>query len=581
MESFWTRRVARYFASLALLIAAATSSAADPASDLEAHLAAGEFAPARALASASDGDVRDAMLAKIAAAQVAAGARIAAAETTFDIASDSMRNAAWSQIANARFSPGATAPGARGGGAQADFDPLIELITSTISPTSWDEVGGPGSIDGFAGGVYVDPAGLMKRVDESADRSLAMVRRDAATGSRAERTAGDPRRESILRMVSITRLEREIAMRLSLGQPLDESMRTLAGMRRVKYLLVYPETGDIVLAGPAGDWRSDVESRMVSTTTGEPIVMLDDFVVLLRHALSKEGVFGCSITPRREGLESIQQTMTKWSANPLKNAREREKWLGDLRSSLGKQDVTVYGIDPRTQVARLLVEADYRMKLVGMGLEPGVLGVESYLSSIELGPGEAPPLMSVLRWYFTLHHDAVVATEARDAFALKGSSVQVLSENELLTLKGERVHTGKSEELNTRFARSFTKQFDALAAKYPAYAHLRNVFDLTVMSTVIDSHNLPELVTWQPTVFAPGGAYEPEISVAPKEVDSIINYRVLNAKHVVAGVSGGVTVDPRKLATPKAVETDTYGLISADRSQNEPRALSRHQWWWD
>jgi len=40
-------------------------------------------------------------------------------------------------------------PGGLGGGAQADFDSLIELITSTIAPQSWDEVGGPGSIAAF------------------------------------------------------------------------------------------------------------------------------------------------------------------------------------------------------------------------------------------------------------------------------------------------------------------------------------------------------------------------------------------------------------------------------------------------
>ncbi|MEQ8788577.1 MAG: hypothetical protein RIC55_19865 [Pirellulaceae bacterium] len=40
-------------------------------------------------------------------------------------------------------------PGGLGGGARADFDSLIELITTTISPDSWDEVGGPGSISGF------------------------------------------------------------------------------------------------------------------------------------------------------------------------------------------------------------------------------------------------------------------------------------------------------------------------------------------------------------------------------------------------------------------------------------------------
>ena len=30
-----------------------------------------------------------------------------------------------------------------------DFDPLIELITSSIEPDSWEDVGGPGSISGF------------------------------------------------------------------------------------------------------------------------------------------------------------------------------------------------------------------------------------------------------------------------------------------------------------------------------------------------------------------------------------------------------------------------------------------------
>ena len=37
-------------------------------------------------------------------------------------------------------------PGGLGGGSQADFDSLIDLITTTIKPTTWDDVGGPGSI---------------------------------------------------------------------------------------------------------------------------------------------------------------------------------------------------------------------------------------------------------------------------------------------------------------------------------------------------------------------------------------------------------------------------------------------------
>ena len=47
-----------------------------------------------------------------------------------------------------RISPG---PGGLGGAAAADFDSLIELITTTIKPDTWEEVGGSGAIQEFEG----------------------------------------------------------------------------------------------------------------------------------------------------------------------------------------------------------------------------------------------------------------------------------------------------------------------------------------------------------------------------------------------------------------------------------------------
>ena len=49
----------------------------------------------------------------------------------------------------ARNTPVGFGPGGPGGGVNADFDSLIELITETIQPTTWDEVGGAGSIAPF------------------------------------------------------------------------------------------------------------------------------------------------------------------------------------------------------------------------------------------------------------------------------------------------------------------------------------------------------------------------------------------------------------------------------------------------
>ena len=40
-------------------------------------------------------------------------------------------------------------PGGLGGGTEPDFDSLIDLITKTVKPTTWDDVGGPGTIAPF------------------------------------------------------------------------------------------------------------------------------------------------------------------------------------------------------------------------------------------------------------------------------------------------------------------------------------------------------------------------------------------------------------------------------------------------
>lgn len=40
-------------------------------------------------------------------------------------------------------------PGGVSGGTQPDFDSLIDLLTATVAPTTWDEVGGPGGVMGF------------------------------------------------------------------------------------------------------------------------------------------------------------------------------------------------------------------------------------------------------------------------------------------------------------------------------------------------------------------------------------------------------------------------------------------------
>jgi len=67
-------------------------------------------------------------------------------------------------------------PGGLGGGNLADYQSLIELITSTIAPTTWDEVGGPGSIQEFRGNLSLVVSQTQEVHEEIADL-LTQLRR--------------------------------------------------------------------------------------------------------------------------------------------------------------------------------------------------------------------------------------------------------------------------------------------------------------------------------------------------------------------------------------------------------------------
>jgi len=550
----------------------ATAEAQAPDVLFQAHLRAGEFAPAMALAqNAPDAQQHDTRLAQIAAAQARVGARRAALRSAAEIYDDRVRSQTLRQIA-------AEPLGGHGGGSQADFDSLIELITTTIAPTSWDEVGGPGSIAGFPTGVYVDPQGVLQPLmrNDHSGRLTALL----ASSFPAARP-GDLRRSSPLRMISLPRLEKHVQLRLAAGRRPSEAMRMLAGLQRIEYVFVYPQSGDLVLAGPAGDWKIGKENRILGVDSGRPVLRLDDLVVVLRHMTSgHDANFGCAITPTQGALARAKAFLEQSQKGSI-DAGRRRAWLERLRSQLGKQDIDVYGLDPRTRAARLIVEADYRMKLVGMGLEEGVPGVESYLDSIKVPRGQAPPPLGVLRWWFTLDYDAVLTCRERNAFAIRGQGVQVLSENERLAADGRRIHTGASEELNRRFARSFTRHFPALCDKYPVYAEMRNIFDLALVGALIRQEGLAEKVGWHMTCFGPDGGFPVELAEAPTKVETVINHRVINRVHIVAGVSGGVRVNPTPLVARDAIEIDRYGTLTKKRPAAVAKDLPPGAWWWD
>jgi hypothetical protein len=465
------------------------------------------------------------------------------------------------------FGPGlGLGQGASGGAANADFDSLIDLVQSTVAYDSWMENGtGEGEIQAFPTGVYADPEGTL-RFDQSRLTSVSFRRAPQADPSSQ---TSDVRQSSPLRYISLPRLERAIARHQSEHRPLAPEMLTLAGLQRIEFVLINPETKDLILAGPAGDWRVDQAGVLVGADTGRPVLRLDDLLSLWRR--QSEAAFGCSISPRQQALAETQEYLNRSAATPIEPS-ERSHWLAGLRDSLGKQDVEFFGLVPESHLAMVLLVADYHMKLIGMGLAESVQGVTNYLDTVELQPDGSAPAMAVLRWWFAMTDRPIKTNAERNAFEIPSGGVQVLSENEFLAARGQRVHTNQSEPLNSRFAGSFTAAFNEIATKYPLYGELRNVFDLALVLTLIDREQLLERSGWQPSLFEDAASLRlPQLGV-PREVETVVNHRVINRRHIIAGISGGVWID-----SAKSLKVEQVGKIDAEF--DESKAVDR--WWWD
>ena len=161
---------------------------------------------------------------------------------------------------------------------------------------------------------------------------------------------------------------------------------------------------------------------------------------------------------------------------------------------------------------------------------------------------------------------------------LFGSPVKLAGENEEIAQDGSRQQTGTASDLNLQFAESFTRHYSAISQRYPIYAQLEDLFQLALLAGLVHSPTIQEAVPWNPSWILEG--YESRREEVANSVRSIVNYKVLNRRHVIVGVSGGVSVDTR---TSMASIPVGGRLVSAGTADSQPPegARLRGQWWWD
>jgi len=466
-----------------------------------------------------------------------------------------------------------------GGNALANFDQLIELMQQhTGSPEDWEEADPPREPLPYeqGNGVFMcGPAALASLMLRHDSSGLDRVAEAVATANRNENI----RQPSALRLVSLSRLERTVAQQLATGGELSSEIHNLAGISRVEYLFTFPETGDVVIGGPAADWVTDTSGRSVSVTNGRPVLQLDDLVVLGRtFADDGPAFFRCSIDPKQQQIEAVNDFVG--SNRQSLNRKTAADFAQRLENILGLQDVVVSGIPQDSRVAGVIVAADYRMKQIGIGEVHGAPGMKSYFDLLSRSEQRGGGKMDALRWWMAAGYEAVRMAPSGNVFEFAGNSARCLSEDQVVNANGSRVATGKASGANAKFARLFTQHFESLAKTDPVFADLENVFDLSMVMALIHAQGLEADARLDSPVFRQAGTFETASVDVPTELMTAATHRVFRGRHVVIQVAGGVRGDMAAVVAD-ADRLQVQPALAEQSLPASPLGQGMSRWWWD
>lgn len=455
----------------------------------------------------------------------------------------------------------------------AGFVAMFGMITllATVSAVAQD--GDP--VQPLTGGIQIDASGVLSSRTMAHDaQHLNQMRFQEATAS----LNTDLQKPSDLRKISLTRLEKEVSKLLAEGKPLTEEMNFLAGLNRITHVFYYPETRDVVIAGPAEGFFINADNRAVGMHSGRATVELQDLVVALRAfgpGGHKTRMISCSIDPTQEGLIQMRQAVDYVQRNFRPGDEAAVVRL--FRESLGLQTITIEGVSPRTHFARVLVEADYEMKLIGLGLRQPPVRITSF---VEKSKPRTVAKNSLQRWYFQPDYQCVHMTQDKRAMHLVGDGVKLVGEDESVTASGDRKQSGGMNAASRAFTTSFTRMYGKLAEQAPLFAELRNLIDMSIAAAFIQKMGIYGDADWNLTTFGDESIMPVETFYAPKHVEPVIN-AFWKGNAFMTPIGGGVDVQPRVALNSDRITIDETGEIAAVRDEIKVEGLADGQWWWD
>ncbi len=414
------------------------------------------------------------------------------------------------------------------------------------------------------GGISIDVDGVVGQPNIEArvflrERMLASVKP----------TPGQMAQATELRKISLRRLEAAVADVLNGNAgDLPDELKYLAGIQRIRFVFVYPEQNDVVLAGPGEGWKVDEYGHVVGVTTGRPVIHIDDLLVSLRSAAAaRQGGITCSIDPTTEGLRAVQAFLRK-------QHQFQPGVIPRIENILGPQNVTVRGIPTDSHFARVLVACDYRMKRIAMNLEPSPVkdlpGFLDLIKSRRGGPNTMTP-----RWWLACNYEPLTRSEDGMAWELRGPGVKAMTEQDFLTADGSLQHTGKADPVAQQWADLMTQRYEDLADVDLVFGQLRNLMDLCVIGALIQREQLLEKADCPlPLLTRPDSELMTEAWIAAKTVATQCSF-VKKRRNYVITASGGV-----RISSWRVIERTRTGA-EVGRTRQRATAPAQSAWWWN
>lgn len=389
-------------------------------------------------------------------------------------------------------------------------------------------------------GVAISPEGHVRSREIDPRQDLAERRARARDAAANKNATNDP----ALVYVSLPKAFAEARACVGAGKPIPDDLLYLGGMTQLRYVFVYGDDHDLVIAGPGGPFQKRDPLNVVSARTGRPVLHLDDLVAALRTARRRDGrTFGCAIDPDPDSVNKSADVMARFAG------ASRKERMNEMAKALGPQQVRVFGTEPDTRLAFVCVAADYKLKRFALGLDraAAVPGVGHAVDDSRSAANKF--------WFEASYLPLRVAPDA-SAYEFRGPRLVVKAGQFSFDPRG-------ATEKAQAFAKNFSTKIEPLAATVPVLAELQNVADLSLLATLIRTDHLDRRVEWDTSwLYADGdGGYPLARIPVPKTADTLVS--AVNGSIA----AGGVMLQFARATDRDARETDASESLSAPRQQ--------------